>query len=74
MSLSPSALRDNQMRFIHLYLIGYFVLVVVAVLALWQSGVLARVSGVWLAIGALVALGLGIMLAVTAGKPTITRE
>jgi drug/metabolite transporter (DMT)-like permease len=62
------------MRFIHLYLIGYFVLVVGAVLALWQSGVLARVSGVWLAIGALVALGLGIMLAVTAGKPTITRE
>jgi hypothetical protein len=62
------------MRFIHLYLIGYFVLVVGAVLALWQSGVLARVSGVWLGIGALVALGLGIMLAVTAGKPTITRE
>jgi drug/metabolite transporter (DMT)-like permease len=62
------------MRFIHLYLIGYFVLVVGAVLALWQSGVLAHVSGVWLAIGALVALGLGIMLAVTAGKPTITRE
>jgi drug/metabolite transporter (DMT)-like permease len=62
------------MRFIHLYLIGYFVLVVGAVLALWQSGVLARVSGVWLAIGALIALGLGIMLAVSAGKPTVTRE
>ena len=61
------------MRFIHLYLIGYFVLVVGAVLALYQSGVLARVSGVWLAIGALVALGLGIMLAVTAGKPTRER-
>jgi hypothetical protein len=62
------------MRFIHLYLIGYFVLVVGAVLALWQSGVLARVSGIWLAIGAIVALGLGIMLAVSAGKPTVTRE
>jgi hypothetical protein len=62
------------MRFIHLYLIGYFVLVVGAVLALWQSGVLARISGVWLAIGMVIALGLGIMLAVTAGKPTITRE
>jgi drug/metabolite transporter (DMT)-like permease len=62
------------MRFIHLYLIGYFVLVVGAVLALWQSGVLARVSGIWLAIGALIALGLGIMLAVSAGKPTVTRE
>ena len=62
------------MRFIHLYLIGYFVLVVGAVLALWQSGVLAHISGTWLAIGMVIALGLGIMLAVTAGKPEITRE
>jgi hypothetical protein len=62
------------MRFIHLYLVGYFVLVVGAVLALWQSGVLARISGTWLAIGMIIALGLGIMLAVTAGKPAITRE
>jgi hypothetical protein len=62
------------MRFIHLYLIGYFVLVVGAVLALWKAGVLARVSGAWLGIGMLIVLGLGIMLAVTAGKPTVTRE
>ena len=62
------------MRFIHLYLVGYFVLVVGALLALWQAGVLARVSGTWLAIGMLIVLGLGIMLAVTAGKPTVTRE
>jgi hypothetical protein len=62
------------MRFIHLYLIGYFVLVFGAVLALWQAGVLARVSGTWLAIGMLIVLGLGIMLSVTAGKPTVTRE
>jgi len=62
------------MRFIHLYLIGYFVLVVGAGLALWQAGVLARVSGVWLGISALIVLGLGIMLAVTAAKPTITRQ
>jgi hypothetical protein len=62
------------MRFIHLYLIGYFVLILGAVLALWQSGALARVSGVWLAIGTIIAIGLGIMLAVTAGRPTITND
>jgi hypothetical protein len=62
------------MRFIHLYLIGYFVLVIGAALALWQAGVLARVSGTWLGISALIVLGLGIMLAVTAAKPTITRQ
>ena len=62
------------MRFIHLYLVGYFVLVVGAVLALWQSGVLARVSAIWIAIGLIIAIGLGIMLAVSSGKPEITKE
>ncbi|PYR57789.1 MAG: hypothetical protein DMF91_18625 [Acidobacteria bacterium] len=62
------------MRFIHLYLIGYAVLVIGAILALYQAGVLARISGTWIAIGMIIVLGLGIMLAVTAGKPTITRE
>jgi hypothetical protein len=62
------------MRFIHLYLIGYFLLLIGALLALWHAGVLARISGTWLAIGALIAFGLGIMLAVTSAKPTITSE
>ena len=62
------------MRFIHLDLIGYFILLIGAVLALWQAGILARISGVWLAIGAIIAFGLGIMLAVTSAKPSITNE
>ena len=63
------------MRFIHLYLIGYFVLLVGAGLALWQAGVLARVSGIWLAISVFIVVGLGIILAVSSGRPTtITRE
>ncbi len=62
------------MRFIHLFLVGYFVLVVGAALALWKAGVLAHVSGVWVAIGMIIAVGLGIMLAVSAGKPAVTQE
>ncbi len=62
------------MTFINVYLIGYFILVVGAALALWQAGILSRISGTWIAIGALIAIGLGIMLAVSAGKPEITRE
>jgi hypothetical protein len=62
------------MRFINIYLIGYFILVIGAALALWQSGILARITGTWIAIGALIAVGFGIMLAVSAGKPEITRE
>ena len=62
------------MRFIHLYLIGYIVLIVGAGLALWKAGVLDNIGGVWIGIGLVIAIGLGIMLAVTAGKPEITRE
>ena len=57
------------MRFIHFYLIGYFTLLAGAGLALWQAGVLARVSGIWLAVSALVVVGLGVLLAVSAGRP-----
>ena len=63
------------MRFIHLYLIGYFILIIGAGLALWQAGVLARISGIWIVISAVILTGLGIVLAVTSGKPTtISRE
>jgi hypothetical protein len=63
------------MRFIHLYLIGYFVLVIGAALALWQAGVFHRVSPLWTLISALIVVGLGILLAVTSVRPTtISRE
>jgi drug/metabolite transporter (DMT)-like permease len=60
------------MRFLKIYLIGYFILLLGAGLALWQSGILRQISGVWLAIGALIAIGLGIMLAVASGRPAMT--
>jgi len=63
------------MRFIHIYLLGYFILIVGAGLALWQAGVLARLSPLWLVIVALIVVGLGLLLAVTSVRPTtITRE
>ena len=63
------------MRFIHLYLIGYFILILGAGLALWQAGVLARISTIWIVISALILVGLGIILAVTSSRTTtITRE
>ena len=58
------------MKFVHLYLIGYFTLLAGAVLALWNAGVLARVDAMWLAISIIIAVGLGIILAVTTVKPT----
>jgi hypothetical protein len=63
------------MRFIHLYLIGYFVLVMGAGLALWQAGFFHRISAIWALIIALIVIGLGVLLAVTSVRPTtITRE
>lgn len=59
------------MRFLTLYLVGYFLLLVGAVLALWQAGVLKEIPGVWLGIAAIIAVGFGIMLAV-ASSPRIT--
>ena len=62
------------MKFIKLYLVGYVVLVVGIALALWQTGVLRRASPVWIGVGVLVAIGLGIMLSVSSGKPAVTQE
>jgi hypothetical protein len=62
------------MRFIHLFLVGYFVLAVGIALALWQTGVLSHVAPIWIAVGLLVAVGLGIMLSVRSGRPTISEE
>lgn len=60
------------MKFLKLYLIGYFVLLLGAGLALWQAGVLDDIPAIWLAIGAIVAVGLGIMLAVVSSPRAVT--
>jgi len=62
------------MRFINMYLVGYFILLIGALAALWYGGVLRHVSPVWVVIGLIIAVGLGIMLSVSGGKPEITRE
>ena len=62
------------MRFINMYLVGYFILLIGALAALWYGGVLSHVSPVWVVIGLVIAVGLGIMLSVSGGKPEISRE
>ena len=59
------------MKFLKLYLVGYFVLCVGAGLALWQAGVLDDIPAIWQAIAVIVAVGLGIILAV-ASSPRVT--
>ena len=60
------------MKFINMYLVGYVVLVLGLALGLWQIGVLQALAPVWIGIGVIVAIGLGIMFSVSAGKPSGT--
>ena len=60
------------MRFLKLYLVGYFILLFGAGLALWKSGILRQIPGVWIAIGAVIAVGFGIMLAVASSPRAVT--
>lgn len=59
------------MTFMRLYIIGYFVLVFGALVALWQAGILVLIPLVWLALGLIIAIGLGIVLAVTSTRPPV---
>lgn len=62
------------MRFINMFLIGYFILIIGVTLGLWQSGLLNQVPPVWIGIGVTVAVGLGIMMSVSSGKPGVEVE
>jgi hypothetical protein len=48
-----------------MYLLGYAVLMVGLLAALWKMGVLASIGAIWTLIGLVIAIGLGIMIAVS---------
>ena len=68
------SVEDDTMRFIHLFLTGYLVLIVGVGVALWQIGVLNRVAPIWIAIGLIVAVGVGMMASVSSGRPAISTD
>jgi len=52
------------MKWTGLYLLGYFLLLGGILLALWKFGVLASIGTTWIMIGLVIAIGIGIMVAV----------
>jgi hypothetical protein len=60
------------MRYLTIYLVGYFVLLIGAAWALWEAGILRQIPGIWIGIAAIIAIGLGIMLAVASSRPAVT--
>jgi hypothetical protein len=49
------------------YLIGYIVVILGVLAALWKIGVLARIGALWTVIGLVIVIGAGIMMAVSRG-------
>jgi hypothetical protein len=53
------------MKWTGVYLLGYVILIGGLLAALWKLGVLAKIGTTWTLIGIMIAIGIGIMLAVT---------
>jgi len=52
------------MKWTGIYLVGYLVMLGGVLAALWKSGVMERIGATWTIIGVVIAVGIGIMIAV----------
>lgn len=62
------------MKWMSIYFLGYVIFMGGVVAALWKLGVLDRVGPVWTAIGIVIAIGFGIMIAVSGSGEKKTVE
>jgi uncharacterized membrane protein YccC len=64
------------MKWMGVYLTGYVVLMIGIFAGLWKLGILARIGTTWTVISVVIAVGLGIMMAVSSSgeKKTIEVE
>jgi hypothetical protein len=61
------------MKWVNVYLVGYVIFIIGVVAALAKSGVIQRVGTGWTVIGVVIAIGIGIMMSISASgrKETI---
>ena len=52
------------MKWAQMYMVGYVIVLIGVIAALWKTGVIERVGAGWTAIGLVIAIGLGVMVAV----------
>ena len=62
------------MKWMRMYLVGYSIVLVGLISALWKMGVLERVGPAWTAIGIVIAIGLGVMVSVSGSGTKETVE
>ncbi len=53
------------MKWASMYLVGFVILIGGVLAALWKLGILASIGTTWTVIGVVIAIGLGIMIAVS---------
>ena len=53
------------MKWTGMYLLGFVILMLGLLAALWKLGVLASIGTIWTLIGVVIAIGIGIMIAVS---------
>ena len=52
------------MRWTGLYFLGFVIVIGGILAAMWKAGVIARIGTTWTIIGVVIAIGIGIMIAV----------
>ncbi len=52
------------MKWTGIYLVGYIIMLAGIIAALWKGGVIDRIGTTWTIIGIVIAIGIGIMIAV----------
>lgn len=52
------------MKWMGIYLLGYVIFVAGVIAALWKMGILEKMGATWTVIGLVIAIGVGIMIAV----------
>ena len=58
-------MRRFVMKWTGIYLVGFVILIGGILAALWKMGILASIGVAWTLIGVVIAIGIGIMLAVS---------
>lgn len=53
------------MKWMQLYLIGYAIVLIGILAALWKAGIIERVGTGWTIIGVVIAVGIGVMISIS---------
>ena len=62
------------MKWMRMYLVGYSIVLVGLVAALWKLGLIERVGPFWTTIGIVIAIGFGLMISVSGSGKKETLE